>query len=178
MDKSQSEERVVITDDKDALVLRGSNDPILFIAATHVASLASPERVPALFITDVGAAAIRSVIAADATIKSSVKLTPDGAIAAATLLCMLPNGLVVAYTTDEALAADRHTIKSLGIDLLVTDSSVDWPRRHTALVSAIVGNTAAVPPQVTSLRDFDWHEIARVVLEAATRQESTEEKPS
>jgi hypothetical protein len=175
MNTDQSVPRIAVSTDGDVLVIQGQGIPVLFIPQPYVPELlGTPSTATAAVITDVGAAAIETVLAAGATYQSST--TIDGAsIVSVTLLFTLPNALVVAYSNDDALlAASREQLKALGIDLLVSDRSIEWLRRHTRLVGEIVARVPSVPPQLTRLSQFESARLADLVRPALAAPSSSD----
>ncbi len=163
--------RVAVTNDGDVLI-QGSGIPVLFIPRTHVPDLlAASEKTVAVIITDVGAAAIETVLAANATVKATTIMNATGAIESVTLKFLLPNGLVVAYTTDDNLASDRERIKALGIDLIVTDTTVDWSRHHAPFLGSVIAKIPTVPPQIAGFHQLGQQYLSEFVRDALAQRD-------
>jgi len=142
--------QVAVSIDGDLLIIQGPVQPALFIPRRFVESfLDDPSTSPAVLIVDVGLAAIRAVLAAEATFDADTRISETGQIQSVTLRFRMQKNLVVGFTTDEALAADSARIQVLGIDLIVTNEAIDWQRQHTAFVGQVIGSGATVPPQLT-----------------------------
>ena len=144
-----SQPQVAVSKGGDLLVLQGSAHPALFIPRQFAESfLADPSASPAVLIVDVGLAAIRVVLSAEARFDADTRISETGQIQSVTLRFRMPNNLVVGFTTDEVLASDSARIQALGIDLIVTNEAIDWQRKHTAFVGQVIGSVATVPPQL------------------------------
>ncbi len=170
MDSSVSNPRAVISSNNDVLIIPGfAASPILFVPRNHVPDLleARPHSA-AVLIDDVGAAAVATFLAAGATFDAATNYATSGEIDSATIRFSLPNGLVCIWTSDETLAENRSRLKSLGIDLAVTNSSVTWERRHARLIGEMISNVSSVPPQYISLLHLDPELLAQLVREAHT----------
>ena len=149
MYSSISHPQVAISTDGDLLIIQGPAQPALFIPRRFAESfLADPSASPAVLIVDVGLAAIRVVLSAEARFDADTRISETGQIQSVTLRFRMPNNLVVGFTTDEVLASDSARIQALGIDLIVTNEAIDWQRKHTAFVGQVIGSVATVPPQL------------------------------
>lgn len=152
--------QIAVSKDGDLLVIQGSAKPALFVPRPLAESFQrdfSPTN--AVLILDVGLAAVRTALAANASFVAHTQYSADGSIEAATLRFRFPNGLVLGYTTDETLASDTSRLRDLGIDLVVTNDTIDWQRRHSLLIGQVISAVAPVPPQVV---EFTSGELAAV----------------
>jgi hypothetical protein len=172
MKNIQSKTRVAVSKEGDVLILEpGSNSPVLFFAQSQVpALLFTPETASALVIIDVGAAAIATVLAAGAAFEAKIVETESSAIASAVLKFRLPNGLVVAYVSDEAVANSCEQLKELGVDLAVTGNSVNWDRQQAKLIGEIISSIPKMPAQVAGLHQLNAQHLAQLVREAFATQ--------
>ena len=125
-----------------------------------------PESANALVITDVGAAAIETMVAAQATFEATTLENDSLIILSAVLKFRLPNGLVVAYVTDDKLAENRTARQLLGIDLAVTDYSLTWNRTHVEFIGSVVANMAKHPIQLGTLGSYAPAHISELVRQA------------
>lgn len=168
----QSKTHVAVSKEGDVLILEpGSNSPVLFLAQNQVpALLSAPETASALVIVDVGAAAIATVLAAGAAFEATIVETESSAIASAVLKFRLPNGLVVAYVSDEAVANSHERLKALGVDLAVTDGSVNWDRQQAKLIGEIISSVPKMPAQIAGLYQLNAQHLAQLVREAFENQ--------
>jgi hypothetical protein len=172
MNKPQTVKYVAISNDGDVLIIQEPGCPVLFFARSQVPALLSiPETANALVVVDVGAAAIETVIAAKATFEATTVENESSVIVSAVLRFRLPNGLLVAYVTDEALANNCERLKALGIDLAVTDVSVNWDRTQAPLIGNIISCLPQVPPQVVGLHQFNGQHLAQLVRDALAQRE-------
>jgi len=117
-------------------------------------------------IIDVGVAAIRTVLAAGATFDALISYGEADRIRSVTLRFVLPNGLIVGYTTDDALAGDSAKLRQLGVDLVVTDSAIDWQRQHTQLVGQVIAAVSTEPVQVVGLSSAAHQNLVPVIRAA------------
>ena len=172
MKTKQTETRIVVSDDRD-VIIQGSAQTVLFLASAQTAAfMQQPATTPIMLITDLGAAAIQTMLAAEAKFSAqTIDSVPTG-IPSFVLRFRLPNGLVVAYTTDEVLAADPSRLTKLGVDLTVTDAAIDWRRQHAPLIAGVIANIPPTAPQLIQLEHFDAHRLAALVRDALTLHES------
>ncbi len=175
MSTDTSKPRVAVSNDGDVLIIQGPGIPVLFIPRAHVAALlTSPAAAVALIVTDIGAAAIETVLAANATFEASTIIATSGAIESVTLKFLLPNGLLVAYTTDEDLASDRERTKALGLAFVVTNTSVDWDRKHARLLGSLIAKVPTMPPQITGFHQLAHQYLSQLVREALSSRNGQE----
>lgn len=169
MDSPASQPRAVVSNDGDVLIIPGSASPILFIPRSHVRDLleARPQSA-AILIDDVGAAAVATFLAAGATFDAATNHTASDEIESVTIRFTLPNGLVCIWTSDEAVADNRSRLKSLGIDLAVTNTAINWERKHAGLIGEMISAVPQALPQLVSLRHFDPATLAKLVRDAET----------
>ncbi len=83
----------------------------------------------------------------------------------------LPNDVVCVWTSDDVFAADRPRLRSLSIDLAVTNSAINWERRHASLIGEMISDVPSVPPQFVSLQHLDPEQLARLVREAGSNND-------
>lgn len=166
MESSVSKPRAVISTNGDVIITTGSST-ILFVPRTHVPDLleARPQST-AIFIDDVGAAAVATFLAAGATFDAATTQSSPGEIESVTIRFSLPNGLVCIWTSDDALAANRSRLKSLGIDLAVTNTSINWERKHAGLIGEMIAAVPRTLPQLISLQHLDRARLAKLVRDA------------
>ena len=162
-----SQPQVAVSKGGDLLVLQGSAHPALFVPHSQVTTLLDhPEHVTAIMIIDVGVAAIRTVLAAGATFDALISYGEADRIRSVTLRFVLPNGLIVGYTNDDALAGDSDRLRRLGIDLVVTDSAIDWQRQHTQLVGQVIAAVSAEPVQVIGFSSAAHRQLVPLIRAA------------
>jgi hypothetical protein len=172
MKNIQSKTHVAISKEGDVLI-QGPGCPVLFFARSQVpALLSTPETATALVIVDVGAAAVETVLAAGADFEATIVENESSVISSAVLKFRLPNGLVVGYITDEAIANSRERLAQLGVDLAVTDNSVNWERQQATLIGEIISSVPKVPPQVAGLHRFNAQRLAQLVRDALDQRKS------
>lgn len=171
---STSQPQVAASKGGDLLILQGPAQPALFVPHAQVTSLLeNPESVTAIMIVDVGVAAVRTVLAAGANFDATVIYDEMHRIRSVTLRFSLPNGLVVGYTTDDALAADSDKLRQLGIDLVVTDTAIDWQRRHTKLVGQVIAAVSAEPVQVVGISTAAHRQLVPLIRAAVQSANQT-----
>ena len=176
MDSSVINPRAVVSTNGDVLIVPGSAGPILFIPRTHVGDLLEGRpRAAAVLIDNIGAAAVATFLAAGAMFDAAATHAGSGEIESVTIRFTLPNGLVCVWTTDDALADDRARLKSLGIQLAVTNSSVNWERKHAGLIGEVISAVAPVPPQFASLQQFNPEQLTKLVRRANSETNETEQ---
>ena len=172
MNKQPSQTHVAVSKDGDILIIQGSGIPILFVPRTHVSALLeTPETASAIIITDVGAAAIETMLAGNAVFEATTQENASSEIKSVILRFRLPNGLVVAYATDDALPSCRASLRALGIDIAVTDTALNWAREHAQLVGDVIARMPTVPPQITGLAQFEPHRLAEIVRAVMDRRD-------
>ena len=159
--------RVAVSKSGDILIIQGPAQPALFVPHSKVATLLDhPENVTAIMIVDVGVAAIRTVLAAGAVFDAIVSYSEADRVHSVTLRFYLGNGLVVGYTTDDALAGDSDKLNQLGIDLVVTDSAIDWKRQHTQFVGQVIASVSTEPAQVVGLSTAAHQQLVPLIRAA------------
>lgn len=170
---------VAVSTNGDLLIIQGPAQPALFVSHAQVATLLEhPDRATATMIVDVGVAAIRTVLATGATFDAIVDREESGCIRSVTLRFSLPNGLTVGYTNDDGLATDSDRLRGLGIDLVVTDSAIDWQRQHTQFVGQVISAVSTTPTQVVGFSPVAHRELAPIICEALQRANPAATHPS
>lgn len=169
-----SQPRVAVSNDGDILIIQGSPNPIIFFPRTHVADLLEGlARATAVIICDVGAAAIETFLAAEASFQATTRISATAEVESVTIQLTLPNGLVCAWTSDDALAANETRLKALGIDLAVTDTVVNWHGQHAELIGEVTSNVPSVPPQFVCLQQIQSNRLAELVRDAISANKTS-----
>lgn len=169
---------VAVSKSGDLLIIQGPAQPALFVSRAQVSTLLeNPDRATAIMIVDVGVAAIRTVLATGATFDAVVNREESGSIRSITLRFALPNGLTVGYTNDDDLASDSDRLHRLGIDLVVTDSAIDWQRQHTQFVGQVISAVSTTPSQVIGFSSAAHRELAPIIREVLQRTDSAAISP-
>jgi hypothetical protein len=178
MQKNLSIPHVSVSKTGDVLI-QGTGNRVLFFPQAQVAKLLeSPELATAILITDVGAAAIATLLAGNASFDVMTLTTAQSTIESVVLRFVLPNGLTVAYTTDEDVFNHRTELQAQGVDLIVTANEVDWNRRHAPFLGEVISNMSPTLPQIAMLQYFDPKYLAELVSEALAQRAKTPEQNS
>lgn len=170
MKENLSNPHVAFSTEGDVLIVQGPGSPVLFFPRSQVPVLQSkPESANALVVSDVGSAAIAAMLSARAKFNASVAET-GAVITDAVFTFTLHNRMVGVYSTDPNYAETQEQRQRLGIDVLVTDTSLKWDRENVEIVGAVVSHFPQVPTQLFTLGCYAPAYLAEVVRQAMDEQ--------
>ena len=166
-----SKPTIAVSKDGDIIIIQAPEYPALFFARSQVdLLLKAPASASALAIKGISAAAVAAIVEASASFEVCAVSPARTATRSVTLRFQTSNGLIVVYTTDADLAADRARIASLGADIVATDTFLAR-RTPRAIDLEIVAWAPKAQFPTGSLELFDRAHLAKLVRETLALRE-------